>query len=250
MTDTAQEFAALRDEMNDKFKVRIRFKSRVIGGIPQSSTGDEEKTRNLMEIWLRKRLGDKLTEEQLAVEVEKTFEEAAGDAEEEVTQTFKGDDNGLYIEGRQVKALFREAASRLGFNKAVKGQRPSLRQDIHEGLHVDEDRIYLLNGVIAPMAEVGSEEPSTTVHGSHVAEPHGHETRPIHVMGPQGPRSAIKRSAYVENAECEFTVRVLNMIVLEEDHLRKMLAFGQDLGLGADRSQGNGKFEVIGFEAV
>ena len=227
-----EEFADRREKLNDKFDVRLRFRNRLIGGIPAVDASDEEGSKNLLRAWLRRNLAEKVTDEELEAEVEKTYAEAYADAEEATTQTFKADDAGLYIEGRQVKAMIREAASRLGYNRPVKGQRPSLRQDLHEALHVDDDKIYLQR------------------NDEFLTEPDGYEVRPIHVMGPQGPRSAIKRSAYAEQVECQFTVRILNMVKLGEEELRNILAFAQDLGLGADRSQGHGKFEVIEFEAL
>jgi len=236
--ETQAEFADRREKMNTKFTVRIRFRDRLIGGIPAVEASDEEGSKNLLRAWLSKNLADKLSEEELEAEVNKTFTEAYTDAEEATTQTFKADDTGLYIEGRQAKAMCREAASRLGYNKPIKGQRPSLRQDLQEALHVDEARIYL---------ERGTDEDGIV---ELLRKPDGYETRAIHVMGLQGPRSAIKRSAFAEQVECQFTVRILNMVKLGEEELRNILAFGQDLGLGADRSQGHGKFEVIDFERI
>jgi hypothetical protein len=233
MPETAAEmFARRRQEMNTLFSVTLQFRNRLFGGIPAVNMADKEGSRTIMEVWLRQRLGDKLTDEELQKEVDKTYDEVFADTEEQTTQTFKSDE-GLYIEGRQIKALCKEAASRLGFSKAVKGQRPSLRQDLHEALHIDEDVIFVLRD------------------GQRILEPDGYETACIHVMTAQGPRTAIKRSAYIEpGATVSFTARILNCVVLKEAHLVDILAFGQDLGLGAQRSQGWGKFEVIGFERL
>lgn len=230
-TDTAAKFQQIREQLNNKYRVTIRTTHRLIGGIPAVNVGDD-KSRNIMESWLRKSLGDKLTEEELAELTDKSFDEAASEAEEESSTTFKSNDNGIYIEGRQVKAMLKEAASRLGYGKAVKGSRPSLRQDLHEALHVDENAIPIMRD------------------GQYVTEPDGYEARSIHVMTAQGPRTSIKKTAHVNNAELSFTVRILNMVALKEEHLINILAFGQDLGIGADRSQGNGKFEVIDFEHI
>ena len=213
-----EQFAQRRDQLNDKWRVTVQFKAKVVGGIPAVGSELTDAKRNLLEVWLKQRLGDKLTEDELAAQVEQTFEEAFQDGMEESSTTFKCDENGVYLEGRCAKAHLKEAGGRLGFHKPVKGTRPSLRQDLHEGLHVDEDRIYLMRD------------------GEHVTKPDGFEDKPIRVMTPQGPRSAIKRTAYVERATCTFTIRILNMLVVKEQQLVDILAFGQDLGLGADRS--------------
>lgn len=232
-TTVAQAFQQRREALNSKWTVTLQFAARVIGGIPAVGLdgADPDKERNILSIWLKQRLPE-ATEAELAAEVEKTFAEAFKDAEEQSSTTFKADAEGLYIEGRQVKAMLKEAGSRLGLGKAVAGKRPSLKQDLHEALHVDEDVIRLMRD------------------GAPVTQPDGYEVRPIHVMGPQGPRTSIKRCAYVDHAQVTFTVRVLNVVTLSEEHLLDILAFAQDLGLGADRSQGNGKFAVVGFERI
>jgi hypothetical protein len=232
-TTVAQAFQQRREVLNSKWTVTLQFSGRVIGGIPAVGldTADPNKDRNILSIWLKQRLPE-ATDAELAAEVEKTFAEAFKDAEEQSSTTFKADAKGLYIEGRQVKAMLKEAGGRLGLGKAVAGKRPSLKQDLHEAMHVDEDVIHLLRD------------------GAPVTQPDGYDVRPIHVMGPQGPRTSIKRCAYVEGAQVTFTVRVLNVVTLSEEHLLDILAFAQDLGLGADRSQGNGKFAVVGFERI
>lgn len=237
-------FAARRDQLNTLYDVTLQFNARVIGGIPAVNVAEDddspegekksEKARNIMDAWLNKALEDKRTPEEIAEMAEQTFAEAYRDAEAQASTTFKADDTGLYLEGRAVKAMLKEAGSRMGFGKAIKAGatgkgRPSLKQDLHEALHVDEDVIYL------------------TRDGAVVTEPDGYETRPIHVIGPQGPRTSIKKCAFVEHATISFTVRVLKSCGVTEEILVDILAFAQDLGLGADRSQGNGKFEVVVF---
>ena len=232
-TATAAMFAARREQLNSRWQVTLQFAARVIGGIPAVGLegADQDKERNILTCWIKKNLLD-ATEEDVAEKVEQTLEEAYKNQEEQSSTTFKADAEGLYLEGRQVKAMFKEAGGRLGLGKAVAGKRPSLKQDLHEALHVDEDCIRLMRD------------------GGPVLQPDGYEVRPIHVMGPQGPRTSIKRCAYVEGAQVTFTVRILNVVTLSEEHLVDILAFAQDLGLGADRSQGNGKFAVVGFERI
>jgi hypothetical protein len=229
-------FAIRRTEMNQLYSVTLRFVNRCIGGIPavnidaddDSPAADkaETKTKDLMSSWLSKNLADKLSPEEITALADRTFDEAYRDAEEQASTTFKADDTGLYLEGRQLKAMLKEAGSRIGMGKL------KLKSALHEALHVDEDVVYLTRG------------------GAVLIEPDGYETRPIHVMTAQGPRTSIKKTAYVTQAEVTFTVRVLRDCGVTEKHLVDILAFAQDLGLGADRSQGNGKFEVVAFAPV
>ncbi len=71
--------------------------------------------------------------------------------------------------------------------------------------------------------------------------------RPISVMTMQGPRTSLKRFEYAADVELRFTVRVLRDGVVEPDHLRTILEYLQDGGIGADRSQGSGTFELLDF---
>ena len=235
---TEAVFQQLRESLNEKWTVTLRVNKRLVGGIPavnfdqQTGEVDSEKSIDLLTVWLRKALADKMSEEEIAALAAQTFEQAFKEGEAEKSTTFKTDEVGLYIEGRCVKAMLKEAGGRLGMGKAVKGERPSLRQDLHEALHVDEDAIHLMRD------------------GQPITEPDGCEAKPIQVMTAQGPRSSIKRTAYVDNPTITFTMRILKNVGVKEEHLMAMLAFGQDLGLGADRSQSNGKFTVVGFERI
>jgi len=233
---TEEAFHQLRESLNDKWIVTLSLNARLIGGIPavnlHNGEAGAEKSRDIMAVWLRKALADKMSEEEIEALAAKTFDEAYKEGEEESSTTFKTDETGLYIEGRQVKAMLKEAGGRLGLGKSVKGERPSLKQDLHEALHVDEDAIHLMRD------------------GQPLTVPDGCDARPIHVMTALGPRTSIKRTDYVEQPVITFTVRVLQNVGVKEEHLMQILAFGQDLGLGADRSQGHGKFTVTAFERI
>lgn len=145
---------------------------------------------------------------------------------------YRDEERGIYIETRQIKAALKQCASLLGITKAKIGS----KQILHEGAEVKAldggDRIYL-----------GRQEPD------------GYDEGPIHVMTAQGPRAAIKRVDYVKNAVLEFEVWVLwtaggEKRHIGEDELVQMLTFAQENGIGADRSQGRGKFSVVEFERV
>ena len=234
------DFAQARQAANTRYVVSLQLLDRLVGGVPAVGISDDdtspeaekrrEKARDIMSAWLNKNLADKMSEEQIAELADRTFDEAFADAEAQATTTFKHDDRGLYIEGRQIKAMFKEAGSRLGFGKAVKGGRPSLKQDLHEALHVDEQIVYLKRD------------------GQHITEPDGYEARPITVMTAQGPRNAIKKITFVERCTVTFNLRFLTSSGLTEQIVIQILAFAQDLGLGADRSQSAGKFEVVSFD--
>ena len=253
------EFLVRREKMNNVFRVTLQFRNRVVGGVPAVNVDPEAseeiqdeqaaKAKSILEVHLTRKLADTMTPEEIAAVVEQTYDEAYKDHEAQATSTFKVDENGLLLEGRQCKALIKEAGKRLGLGKAIKGSRPSLRQDIHEACHVDEDVIYLWEPAYNPVTE-WIDDDGDSMPLEHVTEPHGYETRPIHVWGPAGPQSAIKRSAYVTQAFIQFHVRILECVSFNRHNLRDILCFGGDLGLGAERSQGFGKYDVVGFDDV
>ena len=81
------------------------------------------------------------------------------------------------------------------------------------------------------------------------SEPSGREQKPIHVMTPQGPRSAIKTYDYVDEPTITFTVKVLNDCLLPEVW-GKTWQVAEEIGIGADRAQSAGKFDLLTWEKV
>ena len=84
---------------------------------------------------------------------------------------------------------------------------------------------------------------------------YGVEQRFIHVMTARGERNAIKFLDYVVDPYIEFTLmlknvnaRPLHTITLE--HIETMLEYGTTHGLGAERSQGWGRYEVTGITEI
>lgn len=143
---------------------------------------------------------------------------------------FKRDDSGLYIEGRQVKSMLKEAAqiaiqggrlSARGWgttNKALKGY-------LAEHIFVIEDRISL--GVV---------------------EPTGIAQRFIHKMTPKGPVSAFQCEQYITDAKLTFTIETDHDF--KEDEWAAIWLTAERNGLGASRSQGFGTFTVTEWDSI
>lgn len=212
----------------DTYEVNARFRERCMGGQPAN--------KELIASWIKAKTGydDDQTAEQIA-DAEAKRAEAERFAEELKDATynlFLRDEHGLYIETRQVKALLRECFS----VQRVFVEKSGSKQIFQHALFVD-----------------GLEHPSRIYLGREKAD--GVDEGPIHVNGPQGPRNALKASEYVENAEIAFRIRVLKTSLNDKRHigqkmLEAVLYHAQDDGLGADRSQGAGKFDVTKFEKV
>jgi hypothetical protein len=229
-----------------EYDVLIKLRERLVGGIPIIPEGADR--ADAYEKWARGQ----------GVEPDTDFEQSLPDALAEdpdmpvavavddvagLETGFKRDSNGgLYIEARQVKAMLREAAQRLGHIKRHKGMRQIIQHDLY---------------VRSP------EDATQKLYLSRLA-PDGKETRPISVITRQGPRTALKRFEYVTEPEIAFRIRVLaggigeevfGKTIKERDNQREeillsMLELGCELGLGADRSQGEGTFDILAFARV
>ena len=226
ITDPAELIANLWEY----YRVTLRFREKLMGGIPYN--------KKMIEGWIMSRFGEG---DQAQAHIDKTMAEMGVDdlanLDPEIREAgswvgFKHDDIGIYVEGRQVKAALKEAASvlRIPFNIAA------FKSKVAERLFVLEDKIHL-----------GRKEPD------------GSEERAIHGYTAQGPRSALKRSDYVEQGEITFRVRaVLDPLTTIKDknkvwpsaYLPALLEYVQENGFGADRSQGHGRSDVILMEQI
>lgn len=211
----------------DVYQVKLKFRDKLLGGLPKSP--------KVIKNWLEartKRTGPEI--EGLAQEIagEISREEATA-REERIWTGFKSFENekGLYLEERQIKALLREAGSVLGYTSII-----GFRDTINHGVFVDPDKIHL--GKVKPD---GVEE---SIIGR--------------ALGPRGPRSFLRKSDYVEKAEIEFKLLVTRSlspsprreISITKERLKNMWELAQNIGLGASRSQGYGKFQLLEFKPV
>lgn len=209
-------------ELYDRYAVKIRIRERLDGGVPKSP--------ELIGKWVAARTGhdDEQTKE-LVEEHMPDLDPIVEGVAEGMWTGFKRDESGHYIEARQVKAMLRESAVLLGIIKKKRGSRQIIQHGFEVRGHEGGSKIYL-----EACSEIETEE------------------RPIHVMTPQGPRSAIKRTDFVTTATLSWELWVLTTDHRETRHvgvaeLEKMLTHSQENGLGANRSQGSGKFDVIEF---
>jgi hypothetical protein len=185
------------------------------------------------EAWLRTKLvgnKDDLIREEVAqtmIALGVTSDEAAEKvAETKSLNKFKRDENGLYIEGRQLKAALKEAASvavaadkldARGWGKTNKG----LQNYLAEHVFVVEDRLYL-----------GVEEPT------------GINQRFVHTFRGTG----IQYEEFVMDAMINFTV--ISDHPFTETHWGHIWLCGEQQGIGASRSQGYGRYEVIKWDPI
>jgi hypothetical protein len=225
-----------------RYQIDLGIRNRIVGGVPTNP--------ELIKGWIAANMPN-VTAEDRAKLAEKTASElhvATEEKAEGMWTTFKRDEAGVYIEGRQVKAMFKECSNILrellikDEGKAARADAKAAGQDaptkksrftnlkakLAERLFVEEDRVYIER------------------KGEKLAKPDGSEEKAIHVMTAQGERSALKRVDFVNApATLRFTIRFLNDGLVDMDLVKTLLEFGGWNGLGADRSQGNGLFELV-----
>lgn len=186
---------------------------------------------NVAEGWIKTKLGakDDLLREMVAetmVERGVTADEAAKvvDSLKHLNGFKRDPEHGLYIEGRQLKAALKEAAScavaagklnARGWGKTNKG----LLSYLAEHVFVVEDRLYL-----------------------GVAEPSGINQRFVHTFRGSG----IQYEEYVEDAKISFTVMADHDF--SEKEWAAIWTSGEQQGIGASRSQGYGRYEVTRWD--
>lgn len=208
-----------------KAKLRVKY---LCGGVPF-----DEKA---IEGWLKTKTtetDDLIRQEIIRIQIDRGISEA--EATEEVSKLrglkgFKRNPDGqLIIEGRQVKAAIKEAASvarAAGKLKDRWGQtNKGLLGFVAEHIQVREDRIPL-----------------------GVKEPSGVLRELVHTSGPGGRRSAFSMTEYLDEAEIEFTVQ--SDWEFTEEEWAMIWLTGQLQGLGADRSQSRGRYIVEAWEKL
>lgn len=207
-----------------------RFKAtllvdRIVGGVP-SDPGVAQK-------WLESKIVD--NDDLIRKLVAETMVERGIGADEAVKEVdrlkhlngFKRDDQGLYIEGRQVKAAIKEAGNIAGCSgKLPTGKKAwgvtgkGLMGFFAEHIFVEDDRIHL-----------------------GVSEPAGIQQRFVFASGPTGRRTGIQYEEYVDEAKISFHVITDNKFT--DEQWAMIWLTGQQQGLGATRSQGYGRYTVI-----
>lgn len=136
---------------------------------------------------------------------------------------------GIWMPSNNIKAGIKENWSVLGLRNEVRGSRGAMAEGLFVAgigdTAVERDWIYL-----------GEKE-----SGVHTAV--------SHTTGPSGPVSSIKRHEYVVAPTITFDVMIATAKSVSEkisdDEFAKMLVHYGEHGMGACRSQGFGKFDIV-----
>jgi hypothetical protein len=203
------------EHLYNSFLVVMVFRDRLYGGIP--------KTKELLRAYVEGKFGLENGDlaENLAKEVD-LIEET-----EKVTTGFKMDDGHPYLGDYQFKALMKMSARMLRLTTSKRGT----KEDITHGLYVPP-RLYLSR------------------KGTRIEGPLPTEDFCGHVSTPQGKRSILKSSEYVEQASITFTARLIKKAKLTSNDFQECLLQGQEIGTGSNRSFEKGKYDLEKFEKL
>ncbi len=231
-------------EVFTTYRATLQFRSWLAGGVPRS--------RDMIERWLRQHVGQTTATKEREALFAKTLEEMGIDVGSEFstetlieasqkvvkgtnTQGFKSNDElGLFVEGRQVKAMLKECAnSQFGGDNKWGPTRKGPKGFIAEHVHIEPEQIAV--GRVSP-------DEITLFIG--------------HVTGPQGPRHTLTYTELVYQPEISFlvlfTARGIKQLITDKGGkaLHTLWNFAEENGFGTMRAQGYGKFDVVGWEQL
>ncbi len=238
------EFLSLIDAEEEKmwarYEVALRFRERLYGGVP--------KDPKIVESWLAKKTGfsDEVTRAQVVQTLrergvvgltddmtQEELQEHVKDMADLKASGFKFDNLSIYIEGRQVIAAIKEST-----NVLYAGER--------WGATKKGPKAYVTERVFIPSSKVRLYKPDGK---TFFTEPEGIDLNMVHTFGPQGPVSAFTRNEYVDGAFAKFELKALRGHV-EVDRFVRIFMHISENGIGASRSQGRGKLDVIKFDEI
>lgn len=209
----------------DVYAVTIAVRNRIIGGMP--------KNKALIANWVAASRPKGEPEDPAKTQelIEKDLELIVDEVTEKMYTGFPEDSEGIMFPCRNIKSMLKQSASVLKLTVQKRGS----KQILCEGMEVKAP-----NG--GEYVRIGK-------------EPSGAEETAIHVMTAQGPRTALKKYDFVSQPILKFEIWVLKTAAQEtrhigEDDLIKILTHAQENGVGASRSTGEGKFDVVEFSKI
>lgn len=218
----------------DCFIATIRFRDRVMGATPRDP--------RVIEGWLKAKAGIDSAEElrrmtlrtlqELGTVPEDATEDDLEQAIAQIARTkqtngFKRDPElGLYLESRIVKAAIKEATNILYAGDRWGPTRKGPKQFVAERIFCLPDRLFL-----------GRQEPD------------GIDLFVGHVSGPSGKQATLTYHEYVVNATIQVGIKCVRNSLTHEQWMELWELMAEN-GLGALRSQGYGRFTLVGWERV
>lgn len=232
-----------------RYQGRIQFRDKIMGGIP--------KDPKIIEGWLRSKTGV-TSEEEIKQMVLRTLEESGAEVRPDMTfeeleaaaskiagvkntngfkVTEPGPGGKLYIESRYIKACLRECVNIEYAGERMGPTRKGAKAFFAERAFVNPDKIVLNHiGGAGKVVPIGP-------------QPDGVDLFIGHVTGPKGPQSTLTYHEYVINPVIDFEVMVSHDCVGADDWAA-IWVNAQEIALGALRSQGFGRFDVLAWKCI
>jgi len=221
---------ASKSKLWTRYRVQMQFRDKVMGGVP--------KNPKLIEGWLRAKagitdveevhmgllrtlndMGADVSPEMSYEDVERAAEVLAGT---KVTSGFKRDeDSGLYLESRQLKAMLKEAVNILYAGERVGPTKKGAKSYLAERVFPTPDQLWMDR-----------------------QEPDGVEMIIGHITGVGGPRSTLGYHEYCLRPTISADILVARDAI-PQAWWPDLWELMQENGMGALRSQGYGKFDVL-----
>ena len=235
------------------YRVTLKFRNYLMGGVPKDpkiiegwlrTKGIVSNDKDLKQILMNTmaELGHNVTGEMTNEELMALNEGAA--AEVAASKNPNGckidPEHGLYIEGRQLKAAFKESTN-IAWGGVRRGPtKKGSKSYVAERVMVVEDKVFLDR-----------------------MQPDGVEVITGHVTGPQGPRSTLGYTEYVVEPTITFHVKELKVLqkgtkidpkggdpALTLDEWGHLFTCMEEQGIGALRSMQHGRFDTLAFDPV
>jgi len=162
---------------------------------------------------------------------------------------------GIWFPSQNAKAMLKENASVLGYNmdarpKAARKAKPDPKEEAKDAAAVDAASGKALRGLRGALHEglfVMSCDPADQdwIYLGEKAD--GVDQNPCHTIGPSGPQSSIKRNEYLWKPKFAFEVWIAKAVQgkLHDEVFVDILLHAQEHGVGANRGQGVGRFDVV-----
>lgn len=183
--------------------------------------GGRPTTHDLLESWLKEREVKIESGEDLRCVTRGELKAIrSSDIKASSWNTFELDNEGLFIEERNVKAMLREA----GLMTKV-GKHNGFPDIVRNGIFTKPEKIHLKRD------------------GLILKKPDGYIDRIALIKRGRKAKSALKRLDFVKQPQIDFDLWVAE-IALAVEEVQSLFLFGQEVGLGACRTQGFGKFDV------
>lgn len=157
---------------------------------------------------------------------------------------------GLWLPSNHLKAMIKENWSALGYR--LDATPPSRRRAPKAEGEGERKKIQGSRGALHEALFVCSTDPTDRDWIYLGEKPAGVRQAVAHTMGPKGPRASLKRNEYVECVKIAFEVWIARAVVekVPDESLADMLVHAQEHGIGANRSQGFGQFNVVDVREI